>query len=359
MNAELWKDTYFCGYIGDGEKSKTPVRRGRARNAVLAFFCAFSLLAYGSIAFVFAEKVTSAEYLLSAVSSVLEEDKAVLALPEQEITVTVEAEKEEEHSSDEAAESEGGHSIVKADLSAKSIFDLANQTSYTPNMKELSAKAASAIPKADGFVAGPLVLVVHTHATESYTPDGVDTYTDETEFRSVDKEKNMIAVGKKVCEGLEAAGIAALHCTEMFDEDSYIDSYEKCAAEIAWYLDEYPSIRYVLDVHRDAIFRNDMTLVAPVTEDGAAQIMLVCGTDEMGADFPDWRENLSFALGVTSAAEEKYPGMMRNINLRSASFNQQLADRFLLVEVGSAGNTLEEAMKAGYRFGEVFGGVIG
>lgn len=360
MNAELWKDAYFHGYIGDGAETKTPVRRGRARNAVLAFFCAFSVLTYGAGAFVLAEKVTSAEYLVSAISAVLEEDKAVLALPEQEISVTVEHAVSEEAEEEDTAEAPAGvHAIEKADLSCDSVFDLANQTEYTPNMKELAAKAASAVPEINGFVAGPLVLVVHTHATETYTPEGEDTYTDETEFRTSDAERNMIAVGKKVCEGLEAAGIGAIHCTEMFDEESYVDSYEKCAAEIAWYLDEYPSIRYVLDVHRDAIFRQDMTLVAPVTEDGAAQVMLVCGTDEMGADFPDWRENLSFALAVQSAAEEKYPGFMRNINLRGASFNQQLAERFLLVEVGSAGNTPGEALEAGYRFGEVFGGVIG
>lgn len=102
-----------------------------------------------------------------------------------------------------------------------------------------------------------------------------------------------------------------------------------------------------------------MTLVAPISPDGVAQIMLVCGTDEMGADFPDWEENLSFALALQSAAHTKYPSMMRNINLRSASFNEQLASRYLLVEVGSAGNTLESAKEAGRRFAEVFAGVIG
>lgn len=361
MNAELWKDAYFQGYIGDGTEKETPVRRGRARKAVLGFFCAFSVLTYSAGAFALAEKVTSADHLISAISAVLEEDKAVLALPRQEISVKVEHTVSEEVPNEDlgAKDDAGIHAIEKADLSCDSVLDLANQTDYKPDMKELSAKAASAVPKIDGFVAGPLVLVVHTHATETYTPAGEDTYTDETGFRTSDPSRNMIAVGNKVCEGLEMAGIDAIHCTEMFDEESYVDSYGKCAAEISWYLDEYPSIRYVLDVHRDAIFRQDMTLVAPVTEDGAAQVMLVCGTDEMGADFPDWRENLSFALAVQSAAEEKHPGFMRNINLRGASFNQQLAKRFLLVEVGSAGNTLEEALEAGYRFGEVFGGVIG
>ena len=87
--------------------------------------------------------------------------------------------------------------------------------------------------------------------------------------------------------------------------------------------------------------------------------MLVCGTDEMGADFPDWQENLSFAFSVQAAAKAVYPDLMRNVNLRGASFNEQLAERFLLVEIGSAGNTLDEAKTAARRFAEVFASVIG
>ena len=374
MNGDIRDRDYFGGFIEAGAAVRLRARRGRLTEAVCAFFCAFSLTAYTAAGIYLADRIFSSDVLVSMLSPIFcaeaEENT------DERITVTVERAPEENKT--DGQNSEGGASgtsgtdtnksntdgavaeypIAGANLSCADTLSLSNQTGYKPDTAALAAKAASCIADADAGD-GPLVLIVHTHGTEAYSPEGETTYNDNTSFRSNDTSQNVIAVGAKVCEALEAAGIGVIHCQKMFDEESYIDSYAKCAAEIRDCLEKYPSIRYVLDVHRDAVFRGDMTLVAPVTDDGAAQIMLVCGTDELGADFPDWQDNLSFAIGVQYALQASYPDLMRNINLRKASFNEQLAERFLLVEIGSAGNTLAQACEAGTRFGEVFAGVIG
>ena len=46
------------------------------------------------------------------------------------------------------------------------------------------------------------------------------------------------------------------------------------------------------------------------------------------------------------ALEARVPGLTRDINLRSASFNEQYSKGPLLIEAGAAGCTLEEAMTA-------------
>lgn len=358
MNAEFTERGDFGGLLGEAATNTSFQKPTRAKRAVCIILSVCSILSYATAVYYVAEKTASGEWMRHAISSVLllYEDE-----PTEELRVTVsvesseETEKEQMPSLPSVSEKEEGISILREDLSCEDFLLLANETDYSPDTEKLAALSAGTVLSKDS--PGPLVLVIHTHGTEAYSPSGADVYTNESTFRSEDQTENVVAVGRRICDTLESMGIRSIHCTEMFDRDSYVDSYKRSAEAVRVYLERYPSLKYVLDVHRDAIFRSDMSLIAPVTKDEAAQVMLVCGTDEMGADFPHWEKNLSFALALQWAAKEEYPDLMRSINLRGASFNQQLAGRYLLVEVGSAGNTVEEAILAGERFARVFGEV--
>lgn len=245
--------------------------------------------------------------------------------------------------------------IVQADLSATDpLHTLTNETAYDPDTKAL----LTAHLPFENFAAwqeeygtdAPYILILHTHGTEAYTPEGADSYTAADSFRSSDTAENVVAVGTAMAEVFDAAGIPALHCTVMFDEESYTSAYSRAAAAIRAYLEEYPSIRIILDVHRDSIVRADMTRVQPVTEIGRAeyaQCMLVVGTDAHGGDFPGWRNNLNFALKVQSALTAYSDSIARAVNLRGATFNEQYCSGSLLVEIGSCGNTLSQAKRTG------------
>ena len=373
MNAEI------AGRNEDGQRSLIgPTKKIGSRagipKMIAAFFCAFSVISYTAAVYTVSEKALRGAYAERMIAEIVrksdhgneasgdggEEINGNFIL-NGEITDARESDpKAEEDLAEPPAESitsAATHPIKVGDMSCDNIFALSNQTGYSPDAEALLASCV--IPASSVGSGEPLVLIIHTHATECYSPEGATEYSEDTAFRTHDTSSNTVAVGDAAAEVLRESGIGTLHCTELFDGESYIDSYSRSAAAVAEYTARYPTLRYVLDIHRDAVFSSDMTLVAPTGPDGTAQIMLVCGTDEMGADFPDWEENLSFALALQSAAQTKYPGMMRNINLRSASFNEQLAERYLLVEVGSAGNTLESAKEAGRRFAEVFAGVIG
>ena len=117
----------------------------------------------------------------------------------------------------------------------------------------------------------PQVLVMHTHATEDYRLSAGLWFTPGDGARSTDRSINMCAVGRVVADTLNAAGIHTLHDETLNDYPSYTGSYANSRAVVQQYLAQYPSIKVVLDVHRDAIETENGSRMAPVcTVDGAA-----------------------------------------------------------------------------------------
>lgn len=107
---------------------------------------------------------------------------------------------------------------------------------------------------------------MHTHATECYQAQPLDWFDPAQSFRTTETTQNVCRVGDEIAAQLESVGIGVLHEKKMHDYPSYNGSYERSAETVKWYLKEYPSIKVVLDVHRDAIQPDAKTIVAPVTE---------------------------------------------------------------------------------------------
>ncbi len=211
--------------------------------------------------------------------------------------------------------------------------------------------------------AEPQVLIMHTHATESYQtwPDLVfdESYT----ARSKNTALNMVAVGAEMARVLNAAGINTLHDETLYDAPGYTSSYQRSRAGVQDYLERYPSIKVVLDVHRDAIEDSDGTRVKPVCEvDGetTAQVMVIAGCDNGSSiALPNWRLNLRFAAAWETAMESAYPGLTRPVLCGYRFYNQDLATGSLLIEIGGHANTLDEAIRAGRHAAEALAGVLG
>ena len=197
----------------------------------------------------------------------------------------------------------------------------------------------------------PQILIMHTHATESYQtwPDPVfdENYT----ARSKNTALNMVAVGAEMARVLNAAGINTLHDTTLYDAPGYTSSYQRSRAGVQAYLERYPSIKVVLDVHRDAIEDSDGTRVKPVCEingESTAQVMVIAGCGNSSSiALPNWRLNLRFAAEWEAAMESAYPGLTRPVLCGYRFYNQDLTTGSLLIEVGGHANTLDEALRAG------------
>ena len=195
----------------------------------------------------------------------------------------------------------------------------------------------------------PRVLIFHTHATESYTPTREHSYKESSYYRTLENEDNMTAVGQRLAQGLEKAGIGVIHDVTFHDYPSYNGSYANARKTVKKHLEQTPTLCLLLDVHRDAVETSTgKQLPTRITVDGqpVAQIMLVVGTNAGGLYNPDWQENLALALKLQYQLEKLCPGICRYISLRRERFNQDLLPGTVLVEVGAAGNTLEEALAA-------------
>ena len=193
------------------------------------------------------------------------------------------------------------------------------------------------------------MLIYHSHACECYTKEPGQQYQQQDNCRTTAREYNMVAVGDALTALLEAAGITVIHDRQLHDEPYYANAYTNSRRSVESYLQEYPSICLVLDLHRDAaILANGGHYATRATVDGqpAAQLMLVVGTDYAGGMHPNWSENLALALKMQAVLEKNCPGITRAITLRGSRFNQDLLPGALLIEVGASGNTLEEALRA-------------
>lgn len=194
---------------------------------------------------------------------------------------------------------------------------------------------------------GPQVLIYHTHATESYENYIGEWYDTRNSWRDTEHTNNMTAVGERLKTALEAEGITVLHDTTLHDYPSYSGSYERSWETVERYLKEYPSIRVVLDLHRDGILYDDGSVAKPVftTADGrrAAQIMVAVACDDGSGTLTHWQQNLRFAAELTAEAASRTPGLMRPVYFICRSYNQELSPGALLLEMGTNGNTLEEA----------------
>ncbi len=219
-----------------------------------------------------------------------------------------------------------------------------NSTGLTVDIKkELSEELKFKIEKNSQ----PQVLIVHTHATECYMEQARDFYTSADKSRTTDNEKNVTEIGEIIAKKLESGGIKVIHDRTQHDHPSYNSSYSRAEKTIKEYLNKYPSIKIVVDVHRDSIALTGKDKAKPtVTVNGkkAAQVMLVVGSETGSVTgFPNWRENFRLALKYQQTMEALYPGLARTMTFASRKYNMHLTTGSMLLEVGTDSNSFEEA----------------
>ncbi len=238
-------------------------------------------------------------------------------------------------------------------------FSVKNTTSLDIDIgKQLSLKPDINIEKNSQ----PQVLIMHTHTCEAYMDKDLGYYPESYYPRTTDNNQNVVRVGEAISQKLLEDGINVIHDTTVHDNPSYNGSYYRSEDTVKSYLERYPSIQVVLDIHRDAIGNNESGKVKPTfTYDGkkAAQIMIISGCDDDGTwNFPDWEYNLRFALRLQNKAETLYPGMTRPLKFCPSQYNMNLTHGSLLIEVGSDANTIDEAVYTGELLGNVLKEVL-
>lgn len=228
-----------------------------------------------------------------------------------------------------------------------------NESGYFIDTAALTANGAGlTLPKNE-----PQILIFHTHSSEAYTQAGLDKYEPSDTNRTEDPNHNIIRVGDELTRVFEEAGLIVIHDRGVYDYPSYTGSYTRSGAAVEEYLADYPSIKVVIDLHRDALGDEDVVYKTMAEEDGvvSSQVMMLVGTDASGLEHPNWQKNLTLVLYLQKAVSDAHPTLMRPVDLVMQRYNQHLSQGMFILEVGSSGNTLQEALAAVRLYGRAAG----
>ena len=239
-------------------------------------------------------------------------------------------------------------------------YDNINFDNTTPYDPDIGALLASELPFQLADNRTVQVLIYHTHTCESYLDEDCGYYYEDFYPRSTDGTQGVIAVGDRIAASLKAKGIGVVHDKTLHDYPSYEGSYARSWDTIERYKKKYPGILVTLDIHRDGMTDDAGTKYKPTfTYQGkkAAQIMIMSGYDESGG-FPTWKENLIFATKLQKECEDNYPGMTRALYFGEFSYNMDFNNGSLLIEVGTDGNTVDEAAYTGELLGNALSSVL-
>lgn len=188
----------------------------------------------------------------------------------------------------------------------------------------------------------PAVLILHTHATESYLPTSSGNYHSK-------KEKNTVRdVGNVLAKSLEAEGISVVHDKTLHDSPSYNNSYYRSYETAQALLKKYPTVKCVIDLHRDAISSKGSAATVKINGKVCSKYSYVIGTTAS-----TYKQNKAFISNLNKVAKASYSGYTGKVIERGYTYNQNLSSKYLLLEVGYNRNQIEEARNSAHLFGKI------
>lgn len=196
------------------------------------------------------------------------------------------------------------------------------------------------------LAAEPEVLIYHTHTSESYIPVcGKD--------HRPNKKGDIVRVGELLQKTLEVKyKIKTIHNETIHDNQyPFSASYDRSQVTLKKCLAEYPSLKLVIDMHRDAT--PGINAVCTIQGEKTATILIVVGSDKMGLSHPNWKKNHAFALKIAETMNLYYPGLNSGVIVAKARYNQHLHPHALIFEFGDQNSTWEQVNRSVERFAEI------
>ncbi len=208
----------------------------------------------------------------------------------------------------------------------------------------------------------PQVLIFHTHASEAFADSDMTKGLDE----------GICGVGEYLKELLEQKyGISVLHHEGVYDmvngKGQITGAYERMEPPIRQILEEHPSIKVCIDMHRDGVAEGTK-LVTNINGKDCAQVMFFNGLCRLnqggnpipapGLSNPYIEDNLAFSLQMQMQANARFPNFARRIYLNAYRFSLHMKPRSTLIEVGAQTNTKAEARNAMEPLAEVLAAVL-
>lgn len=230
-----------------------------------------------------------------------------------------------------------GNSLPSMEIIEQDATEASTKTAVTKETEE-----EPVVKKVKKKTGKPQVLIVHTHATESYLPATEGNY-------HTTKEKNTVRDAGNVLEAsLEEEGVGVVHDKTLHDNPSYDSSYSRSYETILALLKKYPTIECVIDLHRDA---TPQKIAGPVTKvDGknaAVYSYVISNTT------PTYKENKAFLNKLNNIANAGFDGYTANILERPYWYNQEIQRKSILIEMGNNRNNIEDVRRCAKIFGKM------
>ena len=192
------------------------------------------------------------------------------------------------------------------------------------------------------FGEDPAVLIVHTHATESYLPSTIGNY------HKKGKKNTVRDVGDVLARTLEENGIGVVHDQTLHDDPSYNQSYNRSYETTEKLLKKYPSIVCVIDLHRDAIASEAPAATVSVGGKTCAKYSYVVSNA-----VETYRDNLKFIQAMNRTAAKKYSGFTGKVLERGYRYNQGLSSKYMLLEIGYNRNEIADCRNTAEYVGKI------
>ena len=190
---------------------------------------------------------------------------------------------------------------------------------------------------------GKRVLIYHTHTHEAYQMTDQEAYTPLENWRTDDSGHNIVRVGDELTAELEKRGFEVVHDDTDFEQDDLSTSYSRSLEALLQRGDEDYDL--IIDLHRDA-YVEGAQLTCSYAGRKSANLMVLIGKGDSFQEKPHFQENYVLACALTEKINGLCPGLGREVMVKTGRYNQHFSDHSLLIEVGSNGNTLEEALSS-------------
>ena len=188
---------------------------------------------------------------------------------------------------------------------------------------------------------GKRVLIYHTHTHEAYQMTEQEAYTPLENWRTDDNDHNIVRVGDELADELEKRGFEVVHDDSDFEQDDLSSSYSRSLEALLQRSAE--EFDLIIDLHRDA-YVEGAQLTCSYAGRKTANLMVLIGKGDSFQEKPHFQENYALACALTERINGLCPGLGRDVMVKTGRYNQHFSDHSLLIEVGSNGNTLEEAL---------------
>ena len=243
---------------------------------------------------------------------------------------------------------------TKKELSYKLLTSkLINYKENTLNYLNKNLRQKKTIPVIKEESKDPLIYIYNTHQTEEYETSTILDYSIKPTVTITNYILEEIFNKNKLYTYIEESNIK-----EILNKNSWNYSYSYKATRILLEQrkQEYPTLKYFIDIHRDSITKDKTTI--NINNKSYAKILFLIGLEN-----PNYQENLSFTEKLNNLINQKYPNLSKGIYKKGGPgvngvYNQDFSKYLILVEMGGYQNTPIEVLNSSLALAECFMEVI-